>query len=340
MKKVETVILTVLLGPITCSMLSCERSSSPATIQPAIPKYVAAQGKVETLPGYDVNVGTGELNGKIATILVNEGDSVTKGQLLAALQNDDLKARTEAAERQLAVTQSRLKEIESGARREEILEAMAALDGAKARLKETQRQVQRYRDLHRQHTVSQADLDQVETAFKAAQADVAQADQRKKLLQAGPKPETVQLYRDQVALAQAELDLARKLLDNTYVHAPIAGTVIQRYLQEGEGVTPEIPILDIADLDKIWINAEVDETDIGKIHVGDTVEVTSEAYANTVFHGHIHQIADYVGVRKITPGNPAVNLGLKVVQVKIALDEKTPLKLGLTVDVKILPSGT
>ncbi len=70
----------------------------------------------------------------------------------------------------------------------------------------------------------------------------------------------------------------------TRVRTPIAGTVIRRYLDDGEGITPEIPIVAIADTGRIWINAEVDETDAGRVHVGDRASVTSDAYPGKVFN--------------------------------------------------------
>ena len=299
------------------------------------PAAVAAEGKVEAMPGYDVDVSSGELNGKVERILVKEGDAVQAGQVVAVMQNDDLKAAVRRAEGELAVARSKLLEIRSGARAEEIKEATAAWEGAQAALLEAGSQLKRYRDLRAQGMVSAATLDERQRAYDAARAGSDQAEQRKRLLEAGPRPETVILYENQVRLAGAALDYSRRMLDKTYVRSPIAGTVIQRYLDEGEGVTPEIPILGIADLDRIWLNVEVDETDIGKVKVGDTVEVTSDAYRGTTFKGRVKQIANYAGARKIRPSNPAVNLGLKVVQVKIELLEKSPLRLGMTVDVKI-----
>ena len=121
----------------------------------------------------------------------------------------------------------------------------------------------------------------------------------------------------------------------SYVVTP----TIERYLDEGEGVTPEIPILAIADLNRLWLNVEVDETDIGRVHLGDTVQISSNAYPGQLYQGTVSEIADYAGARKIRPSNPTINLGLKVVQVKIGLAERTPLRLGMTVDVKIVPSG-
>ena len=302
--------------------------------------YVAAEGKVEAMPGYDVDVGTSELNGRIAKIFVKEGEQVHKGQLVAELENEDLQAQVTQGERELTVVKARLTELESGARDEEIKQADARLKGDIARLDEARNQLQRNRDLRRQNMIPQATLDSAEAAFKAAQAAVTESTQRKLLLVKGPKPETVQLYRDQVQQAAAALDFYRKRLDKTLIRSPIDGTVIERYLDEGEGVTPEIPILAIADLGKIWINAEVDETDIGRVHVGDKAQVTANAYPGQIFAGSVREIANYAGTRKIRPSNPTVNLGLKVVQVKILLETQTPLRLGMSVDVKITPNGS
>ena len=315
-------------------------ATNPKDTAPLRLAYVAAEGKVEAMPGYDVDVGTSELNGRIAKIYVKEGEQVHKGQTVVELENEDLQAQVTQGERELTVAKARLTELESGARKEEIREADARLKGDTARLEEARNQLQRNRDLRQRHMISQSTLDSAETAFKAAQAAVNESTQRKLLLIKGPKPETVQLYRDQVQQAAAALDYYRKRLDKTIIRSPIDGTIIERYLDEGEGVTPEIPILAIADLTKIWVNAEVDETDIGRVHVGEIAQITSNAYPGQTFQGRVSEIANYAGARKIRPSNPAVNLGLKVVQVKILLDTPTPLRLGMSVDVKITPAGS
>ena len=330
-------VILALLAYVSLSHRSSPDSHDGAPLRLA---YVAAEGKVEAMPGFDVDVGTSELNGRIAKIFVKEGDPVHKGQTVAVLENEDLQAQVTQGQRELTVAQSRLVELESGARKTEIKEANAVLKGAAARMDEARNQLQRNRNLRKQHMIPQATLDAAEAAFKAAQAAVDEATQRKKLLEEGPKPETVQLYRDQVQQAEAALDYYRKRLDKTVIRSPIDGTVIERYLDEGEGITPEIPILAIADLSKIWINAEVDETDIGRVQVGDKAQVTSDAYSGQVFQGSVREIAHYSGSRKIRPSNPAVNLGLKVIQVKIVLEAQTPLRLGMSVDVKIAPGGS
>ena len=328
-------LLALLLAAAAYTTFRYE-GARPAHVAPQAGRaYVAAEGRVEAMPGFDVDVGIGELNGRVARILVQEGDAVVQGQLLAVLDNADLQARVAAAQRELAVAQSRLAEVRAGARREELAQAAAALEGARAAHAEAGKQAERHRRLLAQGMVSRAAVDAQERALDVAQARVQELEQQLRLLEAGPRRETLKLLGDHVALARAELEYRRRALDKTQVRAPIAGTVIKRYVNEGEGVTPEIPLLALADLRRTWINAEVDETDSGRLRVGDAAEVTSDAYPGVVFRGTVRQIADYAGQRTVRPRNPAVNLGLKVVEVKVVLQEPAPLRLGMTVDVRI-----
>lgn len=338
MKKLWAGITVAVLVLVVFATVHQRAQRLPEAEAPLPLAYVAGEGKLEAMPGYDVDLGTGELNGKIAKIFVRVGDQVQKGEVVASLINEDLQAQVIQSEQQLIVARARLTELQSGARDEEIREASARLQGAVARMQEAHNQLQRDLDLRHDNMISQASLEASETKWKAARASVDEAEQRKKLLEAGPKPETVQLYRDQVRLAESSLDYARKRLDKTLIRSPIDGTVIERYLDEGEGVTPEIPIVAIADLGKVWVNAEIDETDIGRVQVGDPARVTSDAYPGRTFDGAVREIASYAGVRKIRPRNPAANLGLKVVQVKIQFASQTPLRLGMTVDARIVPS--
>lgn len=339
MKKLWIPALLLLLAAAAYLLFQREQATPSHPERRLAQVYVAAEGRVETMPGFDIDVGTGELNGKVARILVQEGQRVEQGQLVALLENQDLAAEVVSAERNLSFAERRLAEIRSGSRPEEILQAAAALEGATAATEEAQKLWARFRELHGRGMVSDAALDDKERAYRVAEARAKEAQQQKKLLEEGPKTETVAVYREQVALARANLDHSRKRLEKTQIRAPISGTVIKRYLDEGEGITPEIPILAIADLEKIWINAEVDETDIGRIQVGDPVGVTSDAYRDSIFKGRIRQVSNYAGSRKVKPNDPAVNLGLKVVEVKIELQDQTPLRLGMTVNVRVTPQA-
>lgn len=301
------------------------------------PRYISAEGKLEARPGAETNIGS-ELTARIERYLVNEGDHVEKGQVIAVLDSKDITARLQQAEAELAVAQARHVEVAAGARGEEIKQAQAVVQRTLAERTLAEQEFNRMGQLYRDKFVSRAMLDNAESANKVATARAAEAEEQLRLLQAGPRRETLALHKKQVLQAKANVRYVRSLLDKTSVVSPISGILIERYLDVGEVVTPEKPILVIADITQLRINAEVDETDAGRLNLNVPVEISAYAYPGKVYKGRVEEIAHYVGKREIKPNNPAVNLGLKIIQVKITLLEATPLKLGMTVDVRITPA--
>ncbi len=302
------------------------------------PRHIAAEGKLEARPGAEMNIGS-ELTARIERYLVNEGDHVAQGQTIAMLDSKELSARLRQAEAELAVAKARRAEVAAGARDEEIKQAQAALQRTQSEQLQAEKEFNRTGQLFKDKFVSRATLDNSESTHKVAIARAAEAEEQLQLLQAGPRHETLALHEAQVLQAEANVRYVRSLLDKTRVLSPISGILIERYLDVGEVVIPEKPIAVIADTGQLRINAEVDETDAGRLRLGDPVEIRAYAYPGKVYQGRVEEIAHYVGKREIKPNNPAVNLGLKIIQVKIALLETTPLKLGMTVDVRILQAS-
>lgn len=335
-KKILALIGILLLAAIGYMTFFSGTPSEQAKTASTVKSYVAAEGKVETLPGLEVEVGS-DLTARVDKMFVKENDVVEKGQLIARLDSRDIEARLSEAQSELAVARAKLREVASGSRKEEIRKAAATLERVASEMRLAHKEYDRRKDLYQRRLISAASIDESETALKVAAARVEEAEEEKRLLEKGPKAETVKVYQDSVQRAISAVEYQRKLLDKTFITAPIAGKVIRRYLDDGEIIMPEVAMLAIADVERVRINAEIDETDIGRFGLGDAVEVTSSAYPGKIFKGRVEEIADYVGARKIRPDNPAVNLGLKVVQVKIGLLEKTPYKLGMSVDVKISP---
>lgn len=313
-----------------------EAAAPGAAVQPL--QHVAAEGKVVAHPGYEVELGS-ELTARIEKFRVKEGDAVRHGQVIVELAVEDLMALLHQAEAALAVARARRSEVAAGARPQEIEQARAVLQRAGSERDLADKTVQRNRDLFRDMNISRGALDESEATHAVAVARVVEADERLKLLQAGPRRETLVQLDAEVAAAAANIKYIRTMIAKSRVTSPIDGRVIERYLDEGEVVMPEKPIAVIADTTRLRINAEVDETDIGRLHLGDMAEVSAYAYPGKVFKARVEEIAGYVGKREIKPNNPAVNLGLKIIQVKLALLEQTPLQLGMTVDVRIMAGG-
>ncbi|MBI5885042.1 MAG: efflux RND transporter periplasmic adaptor subunit [Deltaproteobacteria bacterium] len=271
--------------------------------------------------------------------MVKEGDDVKKGNVLATLLSTDLDAKVDEARGELAAARARLAEVASGARVEELQKAGAALDANRAEAVRAKADYERASELHRQGLLPDAAFDERAAANGTAGARVREAEAEFRVLMAGPKKETIRFHEESVKRAEATVDYYMSLLDKTIIRSPIDGRVIRKDLEEGESVVPETPILAVADINALRVNAEVDETDAGRIHLGDPVSVASDAFPERVYAGVVDEIADYVGPRGVRPNNPAKNLDMKVIQVKIRLIDKTPFKIGMTVDIKITPGG-
>ena len=227
----------------------------------------------------------------------------------------------------------------SAAPRERYAAAEAVLESARADLEFEKASLARFRELLRQGAVSKEFLEEKERNAKTAEARARKAAEEKQLLENGPKSETLRFHEDAVRRTEASVEYYKSLLGKTLITAPISGKIIRKYLHAGESATKERALAAIADTEKTRINAEVDETDIGAIRVGDAAEVKADAFPGAVYRGHVGEISSYAGVRKARPNDQARNMDMKVVQVKILFEEKTPLKPGMTVDVKIMPRG-
>lgn len=135
--------------------------------------------------------------------------------------------------------------------------------------------------------------------------------------------------------AQADVRRLEALLGKTILRAPISGVVTQRHVQPGETVKEQAPVVTIADLKKLRIEAEIDEFDAGRVTLGAEVTVKAEGYDGQQWRGIVEEIPDSVVARRLKPEDPGRPTDTRVLMVKVALQEKTPLKLGQRVEVDI-----
>ena len=136
------------------------------------------------------------------------------------------------------------------------------------------------------------------------------------------------------ASAIAEVKRLEALVEKTVITAPIGGVVVERLVHAGETIANGAPIITIADLAKTRIEAEVDEFDAARMRLGARVDVRAEGFDRT-WHGTIEEIPDTVVNRRLKPQDPSKPIDTRVLLVKVAFAEPTPLKLGQRVAVQI-----
>jgi RND family efflux transporter MFP subunit len=135
--------------------------------------------------------------------------------------------------------------------------------------------------------------------------------------------------------ATAEVTRLEALVDKTVITAPIDGVVIARHVEPGETIATGAEIVTIADLSRTRVEAEIDEYDAARMQLGAAVIVNAEGF-DRGWKGTIEEIPDSVVNRRLKPQDPSKPIDTRVLLVKVAFAEETPLKLGQRVEVKIL----
>jgi HlyD family secretion protein len=179
-----------------------------------------------------------------------------------------------------------------------------------------------------------ADVDKArEGAAKAAdELEDARGNLRKALAGTGPAPTRLEAA---LAAARAELSLAEAALERTRLRAPSNGTALQINARVGETVapSPESPLVVVGDVSSLRVRAELEERDIGKVHVGQGAVVRSDAFPGKDFEGTVSSSARALGPSKLGQRGPRRPTDIDVLEVIIDLKGQPPLLPGMRVDV-------
>lgn len=239
-----------------------------------------------------------QVAGEVAQLLVSEGDVVKKGQLIATITPDELRADTAYYAQNAEGLTSQVRESEAALRLEQrqvthqttqAESTLAAIEAqvlaGKADVEAAAATYARTQSLARQQIASAQDMDQARAAVEAAQARFdalrKQAEaQREAVALAQANSEQVAVKRSQVqatehleAAALAQSAKAKVRLAYAELHAPIDGQVDVRAVRAGEYVSPGQPVLTLINPDDLWVRTDIEETYIERVRVGDTLTV-------------------------------------------------------------------
>ncbi len=304
-------------------------SDSAVTLAPTV--VSAGPGRVEPL-SEEIRVSS-QLGGRLRRVLVEEGDEVEKGQILAMLENDDYRARVASAEAELSLKEAEARRVTNGARDQERREAAAIVREAEAVLESTKADHDRRLGLFHEAVISREEMDRAGQQLGVAQARLEAARQHHALVDAAAREEDAARARADVALAQAQLAEARAMYEKTYIRAPIAGVVLRRHLKAGESVSTQFdsPIATLADRSVIRVRVDIDEADVGKISVSQPAYVTADAYGNRRFRGHVVRLGQVLGKKNVRTDEPTEHVDQKILETLIQLDNGHELPIGLRV---------
>ncbi|HEY1677690.1 MAG TPA: HlyD family efflux transporter periplasmic adaptor subunit [Candidatus Sulfotelmatobacter sp.] len=290
-------------------------------------------------------------------------------QLVTSIEykKSTLESDIAAKQAELNQAQAKLDELLNGSRKQEIQQSEAAVNDAKAQLEFARSDWERSQTLFKNDDISKQQYDQARTKFDSATAMLRQAEEKDSMVREGPRKEDIAGARADVARAQAavktaeanrlevkreeeelgerqseiertqaQAGISQKQLSDTEIYTPIDGVVLVKAAEPGEVLAAGTTVVTIGDLDHPWLRAYINETDLGRVKLGQKVKLTTDSFPGKIYWGTVSYIASEAEFtpKQIQTKEERVKL---VYRIKIEVDNKEhELKNNMPVDAEIL----
>lgn len=320
----------LLAGVVVAAWQFWPRTAAPVSVAPVVMRETGA-ASVLTGAGYLAAERMATLSarvlGRIVFLPVDVGDRVRAGDVIARLEDAEYRAREQRAQAELTATRSVLARLTAGSRPEEIRQAEARAAAEQASLAVAERNYRRSDELFRQGFFAAASWDTALGAFETAQARVREAQEALRLARIGPREEEIAEARARERAATAELELARTQIGYTVIKAPFDGTIIDRKAQVGDVLFPAeaelgLPgrltqitarrgsaIVRLADMRELNVEVDLNESDIGKISIGQAAMVVPDTAPDRKYDARVTRIY------------PLADRQKKTIQVKLRVEK-------------------
>ena len=271
----------------------------------------------------------------IEQVLVEEGNRVETGQVLAIQRSDRLQAQLREAGARVSAREQTLQRLMAGTRQQEIDRLRAEVEAATTRMDNARRRYERIRTTTRKGASTEQTLDDARAAFETARAKLRAQRKSLDLAQEGPRQEDIKQARAELEAARAARDLLQIRIEDLKLRSPSAGVIQSRILEPGAMALPNTPVLSLALDDPKWVRAYVPEPDLGFIREGLPASIQSDSFPEQRFQGWVGFISP---VAEFTPKNvETTELRTRLVyEVRIQVkDPEHRLRLGMPVTVHI-----
>ncbi len=353
MKKITYLLLLLLIAAfIGCSGEETDDAQLDADISPVIPK----------------------INSTVVRVLVDDNQTVKKGDTLVVLDDANFVIAVKQAEVALAQAKQNVSlskssqqtaassvssvAANSAAVKATLASAQAGVDVAKTRLNLVSKNFERFKNLLELKSATQQQFDAIKADRDDAQAKLEMAEAQvlalRKQIEAAKYQVTttknsvavsdngVLLAELSIKQAENNLEMSKLQLSYCVITAPAAGIVSKKNVQNGQVVSIGQPLLAITDNKKVWVVANFKETQIENMKVDQEAEIKVDAYSDKVFKGKVESFSQATGAKfSLLPADNATGNFVKVTQripVKITIentDAKYPLRAGMSVLVKV-----
>ena len=289
----SVVVVIVLIGAIVTKATSGSTKIDPTKIasveQGDLAKSVVATGKVQPITKVEVK---SKASGIVKKLLVDAGDRVKEGQVLAELDKEELEAQVRGDEAQLSAAEANLRAAEADVERSKV-------DAQGVDVPTLQRAYERAKTMAAQGVVSVSALDDAQRNYELAvnKRDLARA-------QLTVNQAKVKQAQAQVTQYRASLSRSAEQLNYATIVAPIDGVVLSRDVEVGDAVSSILVlgssatlVMTLGDMKQVYVDGKVDESDIGKVYLGQPAKIKVESFKDKSFSGKVTKIAP-MGVEK------------------------------------------
>jgi HlyD family secretion protein len=226
-------------------------------------------------------------NERIAAVLVQEGDRVKRGEVLARLDASRLQPQVDEAASTAAAQREVVERLRNGSRPQEIAQARANVQSAEADAANDRRQYERLKTLAANSIVSEQDLDNAKDALDVAEAKLAVNQKVLDLAIVGPRQEVINQAEDELRADEAQWAFLHQELADAQLVAPVDAVVRTRLMEPGEIASPQKPVFSLAVTDPKWVRAYVAESDLGKLHTGMKALIVVDSFPDRKFSGWV-----------------------------------------------------
>jgi HlyD family secretion protein len=277
-----------------------------------------------------------KIPGRVDQRLVSEGETVKMGQRIARLDDKDLSEEVAQKKAQVNAAQAVLNELDRGSRPEEIAQAEAVLERTQADGERARTEWERQKKLFEREVISAREYEVAKTTYDGALARIREAREALTLVRKGPRQEKVDQGRANLEQTRQALALSETRKSYSVLFSPLNGIDLSDNIEPGEYVSPGTPVLTLGDMTHLYLRAYINETDLGRVKLGQRVRITTDAFTNKTFEGKISFIASQA---EFTPKNVQTQKERVKLVYRIKVDVANPnldLKPGMPADGEII----
>ena len=223
-----------------------------------------------------------EQGGRITELFAEEGDRVTRGQLLALVDVTSLKLEADRLRAEIAAQEQNLLKMKNGNRPEEIARAEAALRTAEASLEQARRNDSRMASLRRGNSVSVQERENALTSLRVAQGQRDEAAHALALLREGYRAEDIAMAAAQLESARASLAIMQHNIELGELFSPTDAVVSSRLMEPGDMASSATPVFLLSLTSPKWVRAYVTEPQLGRIRHGMTADIHTDSFPDAV----------------------------------------------------------